>query len=235
MRYPQLYPPTPCQGSLANTPAATPRMGSPVSTPTIPHRLLHRPASPALVPKVGTPIGMPLLNTRRTLSTSPSTSRVSLQRGISPLARAELTSQHSRPADHLSSDEHDAGDDDDDDELPPYPGIVNVDSVLDQVRETLHNSSFATRQASNRSLSDSNSSEGNRSRAVNVQRGSQASVTVRDDTGAIQTRLEPNRNSSTSLQSDGGNTHGPDNPWVPSKAVRMASPGGPLRSVESVV
>ena len=170
------------------------------------------------------------------LGTSPSTSRISLQRSISPLARAELTPQHSRPVEqlHVSSDEHDDGDDDDD-ELPPYPGIVNIDSVLDQVRETLQNSSFASRQASNRSFSDSNSSDGNHSRTVNVQRGSRASVTVRDESGAIHTRLEPNRNSATSLQSFGDSAHEHDNPWVPSKVVRMASPGGQLRAVESVV
>ena len=179
---------------------------------------------------------MPLLNRGGRLSITPSTSRISLQRGISPLARAELTPQHSRPTEqlHVSSDEHDDGDDDDD-ELPPYPGIVNVDSVLDQVRETLQNSNFASRQASNSSFSDSNSSDGNHRRIVTVQRGSQASATVRDESGAIHTRLEPNRNSSTSLQSFGDSGHEHDNPWVPSKVVGMASPGGQLRAVESVV
>lgn len=233
MRYPELYPPTPCQGSLANTPAATPRRGSPVSTPTMPHRLLNRPGSPALVPKVGTPVGMPVLNIRRGISTPHSTSRVSLQRGISPLARTELTPQLSRQADHVSSDaEHD---DDDDDELPPYPGIVNVDSVLDQVRETLEHSRFATRQSSNPSLSDSNSSDGDQCRTANTQRGSHASCTVRDNAGVIQTRLEANRNLVTSVQSLGRVAHGQDNPWVPSKFPRMGTSTGNVRSIESEV
>ena len=234
MRYPELYPPTPCQGSLTNTPAATPRRGSPLSTPTIPHRLLNRPDTPALVPKVGTPIGMPLLNTRRGISTPQSTSRISLQRGISPLARAELTPQHSRHADHASSDEHDDGDNDD--ELPPYPGIINVDSVLDQVRETLEHRRFASSHASNPSLSDSNSSQGSNTRpAANVNRGSRASCTVVDNRGCTQTRLEPNRNSLASLQSCGNSSHGHADPWVSSKVPRVTTVGGASRSIESDV
>ena len=228
MRYPELYPPTPCQGSLANTPAATPQRGSPVSTPPIQHRLLNRPGSSVVIPKVGTPIGMPLFNTRRGISTPQSTSRVSLQRGISPLARAELTPQHSRHADHLSSDDHD----DDDEELPPYPGITNVDSVLDQVRETLELSRLGTRRPS---LSDSNSSNNSHSRAVNVHRGPQGSRIVMDNVGGIQTRLETNINSMTSLQSVGNTTNSQDNPWVFSKVPRMATPVGTLRSIESDV
>lgn len=230
MRFPELYPPTPCQGSLANTPAATPRRGSPVSTPTLPHRLLNPPRSPALIPKVGTPIGMPLLNTWRGSSTPPSTSRVSLQRGISPLARAELTPQHSRPADHLSSDEQDG--DEDDEELPPYPGIVNVASVLNQVRETLELSRLATRQTSNPSLSESsNSSDSNDNRTVGGQRRPRDTrAVVMDNTGDVQTSLEPNR-----VQSGDNNSGGLGNPWVSSKVARVAAPGRTLRSIESDV
>lgn len=230
MRFPDLYPPTPCQGSLSNTPAATPRRGSPVSTPTLPHRLLNPPRSPALIPRVGTPIGMPLLNTWRGSSTPPSTSRVSLQRGISPLARAELTPQHSQPADHLSSDEQDG--DEDDEELPPYPGIVNVASVLNQVRETLEHSRLATRQTSNPSLSDSsNSSDSNDNRTVGGQRRPRDTrAVVMDNTGDVQTSLEPNR-----VQSGDNNSGGLGNPWVSSKVARVAAPGRTLRSIESDV
>lgn len=247
MRYPELYPPTPCQGSLANTPAGTPRLGSPVSTPTIPRRALGRHGSPMLIPKVGTPIGMPLFNPRRGTSsntTPQSTPRVSMQRDISPLARAELTPQHSRHADHLSSDEHD--DDDDDDELPPYPGIMgdtsrgtympinmNIDSVLDQVRETLEQRRFAPRQESNPSLSDINSCNSDHSGAVNVQSSSLASSSIVDNAGLSQARVEPNRNSITSIPSVGDNGH--NNPWVSSKVPREVRYGGTLRSVESDV
>ena len=132
----------------------------------------------------------------------------------------------------MSSDEHD---DVDDDELPPYPGIMNVDLVLDQVRETLQQGRFASRQASNPSLSNGNSSNGNHNRTANGQRDSQASVAVRDHSGVIETRLEPNRNSAASVQSFGNNTHGHTNPWVASNVPRTAVPGGTLRSVESVV
>lgn len=238
MRFPELYPPTPLQGSLATTPAGTPRVGSPISTPPIPRRLSNRPGSPALVPKMGTPIGMPLLNLRRSGPSSPhSTSRVSLQRGISPLARAELTPQHSRQADHASSDEHD-NEEVDDDELPPYPGLTNVDSVLDQVRETLQHRRFAPRQASNPSLSDSNSVNSNQTRTESARRGSQTSVSGRDNSGRIETRLSPNRNSlrSDSVQSFENNTgQGDANPWVSLKTPKIAAPVAMQRSMESVV
>lgn len=245
MRYPELYPPTPCQGSLANTPAATPRLGSPVSTPTVARRTLERHGSPMLIPKVGSPIGTQLLGPRQGISshsTRQSTSRASLQRGISPLARAELTPQHSRNADHLSSDE---ADDDNDDELPPYPGIMgdttsgncmpcnaNIDSVLDQVRETLEQGTFVPRQGSNHSLSDSNSS-GSNYHSTNIQNGSLALSTTVDNTGPGQERVEANTNSIFSIPSVGGS--GYVNPWVSHKALRDVRSTGTLRSVESDV
>ncbi|KAL9985244.1 hypothetical protein ACROYT_G007621 [Oculina patagonica] len=246
MRYPELYPPTPCQGSLANTPAATPRQGSPVSTPTIARRTLDRHGSPALIPKVGTPIGMPLFNSRlgtASHTTPPRTPRVSIQRGISPLARAELTPQHSRHADHLSSDEHD---DNDDDELPPYPGIMgdtargnymllnmNIDSVLDQVRETLEQRRFVPRQRSHPSLSDNDSSDTNHNGAVNDQSGSLSSSRIIDNAGVSQARVEANRNSISSMPSVGDNGH--INPWVSNKFPQDGRSGGTLRSIESDV
>lgn len=248
MRYPELYPPTPCQGSLANTPAATPRQGSPVSTPTVARRTLERHGSPMLIPKVGSPIGMPFLGPHRgtsSHSTPQSTPRVSIQRGISPLARAELTPQHSRNADRLSSDEHD--DDDDDDELPPYPGIMedttngnrmpcnaHIDSVLDQVRETLEQRRFVPRQESNHSLSDSNSSGSNHPGTdVNIQRGSLASSSTVCNPGSVQARVESNGNSIVSIPSvsDSGYV----NPWVSNKALRDVRSTGTLRSIESDV
>lgn len=174
---------------------------------------------------------MPPLNTRQGFSSPQSTFRVSLQRGISPLARVELTPQHSRHADHMSSDEHD----DDEEGLPPYPGIMNVDSVLDQVRETSQQGRFASRQASNPSLSNSNSLNANHNRTANGQRDSRASVIVRDRSGVVETRLGPNRNTAASVQSLDNNTHGHTNPWVASKVPRPAVPGGTLRSLESVV
>lgn len=247
MRYPELYPPTPCQGSLANTPAVTPRQGSPVSTPTVARRALERHGSPILIPKVGSPIGMPLFGPHRgtsSHSTPQSTPRVSIHRGISPLARAELTPQHSRNADHISSDEHD---DDNDDELPPYPGIMgdntngdcmprntHIDSVLDQVRETLEQRRFVPRQESNHSLSDSNSSGSNhRDAAVNIQRGSLTSSSTVGNAGPGQARVEVNRNSIVSIPSVGDS--GYVNPWVSHKAVRDVRSAGTLRSVESDV
>lgn len=245
MRYPELYPPTPCQGSLANTPAVTPRQGSPVSTPTIARHALNRHGSPMLIPKVGTPIGMPLFNSRRGTSsrtTPQSTPRVSIQRGISPLARAELTPQHSRNADHLSSDEHD----DRDDELPPYPGIMgdtargnymplnmNIDSVLDRVRETLEQRRFVPRQGSNPSLSDNSSSDSNQNGAVNVQSGSLVASRIIDNTGRTQARVEANRNSISSMPSVSDSGH--INPWVSCKVPQEDRPEGTLRSIESVV
>ena len=247
MRYPELYPPTPCQGSLANTPAATPRQGSPVSTPTVARRALERHGLPLLIPKVGSPIGMPLFLPHQgasSHSTPQNTPRVSIQRGISPLARAELTPQHSRNADHLSSDEHD---DDDDDELPPYPGIIgdtasgncipgnaNIDSVLDQVRETLEQRRFVPRQGSNHSLSDSNSSGCNHpDAAVNSQTGSLALSSAVDNAGCGQARVEGNRNSIVSIPSVGDS--GYVNPWVSHQALRDVRSTGTLRSVESDV
>ena len=247
MRYPELYPPTPCQGSLANTPAATPRQGSPVSTPTVARRALESHGSPMLIPKLGTPIGMPRFGPHRGTSsqtTPQSTPRVSMQRGISPLARAELTPQHSRHADHLSSDETD---NDDDDELPPYPGIMgdttrgnitpcnaNIDSVLDQVRETLEQRRFVPRQESNPSLSDSNSSESNHNNAaVNIQRGSLASSSIVGNAGLGQARVEANRNSNVSIPSVGDS--GYVNPWVFHKVPQEVRSTGNLRSVESDV
>ena len=247
MRYPQLYPPTPCQGSLANTPAATPRQGSPVSTPTVARRALERHGSPMLIPKVGSPIGMPFLGPHRgtsSHSTPQSTPRVSIQRGISPLARTELTPQHSRNADHLSSDEHN---DDDDDELPPYPGIMgdttngncmprnaHIDSVLDQVRETLEQRRFVPRQESNHSLSDSNSSGSNHhGTAVNIHRGSLASSNTVGNLGSVQAPVESNRNSIVSIPSVGDS--GYVNPWVSHKALRDVRSTGTFRSVESDV
>lgn len=247
MRYPELYPPTPCQGSLANTPVATPRQGSPVSTPTVARRALERHGSPMLIPKVGSPIGMPLFGPHRgtsSHSTPQSTPRVSIHRGISPLARAELTPQHSCNADHISSDEHD---DDNDDELPPYPGIMgdntngdcmprntHIDSVLDQVRETLEQRRFVPWQESNHSLSDSNSSGSNhRDAAVNIQRGSLTSSSTVGNAGPGQARVEVNRNSIVSIPSVGDS--GYVNPWVSHKAIRDVRSAGTLRSVESDV
>ncbi|XP_022783643.1 uncharacterized protein LOC111324362 [Stylophora pistillata] len=245
MRYPELYPPTPCQGSLANTPAATPRRGSPVSTPTTPRRSLDRHRSPMVIPKIGTPVGMPLFNPRpRPSSSLQSTLSVSIQRGISPLARAELTPQQSRQADHLSSDEHD--DDDDDDELPPYPGItgqptrgdytalsMDVDSVLDQVRETLEQRRFTLRRGSNPSLSDNNSVHSRVSGTVNAQSGSLPFSGVVNNSGPLQERTEPNITPNTSLSSVDGN--GYINPWISSKIPRGNRYGGILRSIESDV
>lgn len=246
MRYPELYPPTPCQGSLANTPAATPRQGSPVSTPTIARRSLNRHGSPALIPKVGTPIGMPLFNSRLGMAshtTPPRTPRVSIQRGISPLARAEWTPQHSRHADHLSSDEHN---DDEDDELPPYPGIMgdtargnymplnmNIDSVLDQVRETLEQRRFVPLQGSHPSSSDNDSSDSNHNGAVNDESGSLSSSRIIDNAGLSQARVEANRNSISSMPSVGDNGH--INPWVSYKVPQDGRSGGTLRSIESDV
>lgn len=185
-------------------------------------------------------MGMPLFNPRQgTSSTSQSTPRASTQRGISPLARAELTPQQSRQTDYLSSD-----DDDDDDELPPYPGItgettrgnytavnMDIDSVLDQVRETLEQRRFARRQGSNPSLSENNSLHSNVSGAVNAQSGSLVSSGVENNSGLIQERTEPNRTSITSSVDSNGYI----NPWVSSKAPRGNRYGGTLRSVESDV
>lgn len=235
MRYPELYPPTPLQGSLANTPVGTPRMASPVSTPSTSRRLLNWPGSPAVLPNVGTPIGMPLFNARRLGQSTPhSASRVSLQRGVSPLARAEFTPQISRQTDHVSTDELNS-EEGDDDELPPYPGTRNVDSVLDQVRETLQHNAFASRQASNPSLSDSTSVDGSQTRSANVHRDSRASVTVRDNSGVIETTLAPNRNSVASVQTLENTTQEHANPWVSSKLPTIVAPASALRSVESVV
>lgn len=245
MRYPELYPPTPCQGSLANTPAATPRRGSPVSTPTTPRRSFDRHRSPMVIPKVGTPVGMPLFNPRQRPSSSlQSTLSFSMQRGISPLARAELTPQQSRQADHLSSDEHD--DDDDDDELPPYPGItgqptrgdytalsMDVDSVLDQVRETLEQRRFTLRNGSNPSLSDNNSVRSHTSETVNAQRSSLPLSGGLNNLGPLQERTEPSRTPNTSISSVDGNGYA--NPWVSSKIPRGNRYGGILRSIESDV
>lgn len=247
MRYPELYPATPCQGSLANTPAVTPRQGSPVSTPTVARCALERHGSPVLIPKVGTPIGMPLFGPHRGTSSQTalqSTPRVSMQRGISPLARAELTPQHSRHTDHLSSDE---SDNDDDDELPPYPGILgdttrgncmphnaNIDSVLDQVRETLEQRRFVPRRESHPSLSDSNSPDSNHhDAAVNIQRGSLASSSIVGNAGLGQARVEANRNSILSIPSVGDS--GYVNPWVSHKVPTEVRSTGNLRSVESDV
>lgn len=199
-----------------------------------------------LIPKVGTPIGMPLFNPLRGSSghsTPQRTPRVSIQRGISPLARAELTPQHSRQEDHVSADEHD---DDDDEELPPYPGIMrdnargnymplnmNTDSVLDQVRETLEQRSFVPRQQSNPSLSDDSSSDSNHDGAVNVPIGSLSSSRIMDNTGLSQAGVEANRNSISSMPSVGNSGH--VNPWVSHEFPREGRYGGTLRSIESDV
>lgn len=236
MRYPELYPPTPLQGSLTNTPVETPRMASPVSTPSTSRRVPHRPGSPAVLPNVGTPIGMPLFNPRRLgQSTSHTASRVSLQRGVSPLARAEFTPQISRQTDHVSTDELNNSGEDEDDELPPYPGTRSVDSVLDQVRETLQYSGFASGQASNPSLSDNTSVDGNQTRIAIEDRGSQASVTLKENSGVIETTIASNRNSATSVQTLENTTQEHANPWVSSISPRIAAPPSVLRSVESVV
>ena len=139
-----------------------------------------------------------------------------------------MTPQHSRPADHLSSDEQDG--DEDDEELPPYPGIVNVASVLNQVTETLELNRLATRQTSNPSLSDSsNSSDSNDNRTVGGQRRPRDTrAAVMDNT--VQTSLEPNR-----VQSGDNNTGHLYNPWVSSKVARVAAPVRTLRSVQSDV
>ena len=235
MRYPELYPATPLQGSPANTPVGTPRMASPVSTPSTSRRLPNRPGSPAVLPKVGTPIGMPLFNARRLgQSTSHSASRVSLQRGVSPLARAEFIPQISRQTDHVSTDKLNS-EEDDDDELPPYPATRSVDSVLDQVRETLQYSGFASRQASNPSLSDNTSVDGNQTRIAIEERGSQASLTLRENSGVIETTIASNRDSAASVQTLENTTQEHANPWVSSNLPRIAAPASVLRSVESVV
>ena len=211
-------------------------MASPVSTPSTSRRLPHRPGSPAVLPNVGTPIGMPLFNPRRLgQSTSHTASRVSLQRGVSPLARAECTPQISRQTDHVSTDELNNSGEDEDDELPPYPGTRSVDSVLDQVRETLQYSGFASSQASNPSLSDNTSVDGNQTRIVIEDRGSQASVTLRENSGVIETTIASNRNSATSVQTLENTTQEHANPWVSSISPRIAAPPSVLRSVESVV
>lgn len=167
-----------------------------------------------------------------------------MQRGISPLARAELTPQQSRQADHLSSDEHD--DDDDDDELPPYPGIagqptrgdytalsMDVDSVLDQVRETLEQRRFTLRNGSNPSLSDNNSLLSHTSVTVNAQRSSLPLSGGLNNLGPLQERTEPSRTPNTSISSVDGNGYA--NPWVSSKIPRGNRYGGILRSIESDV
>ena len=51
-----------------------------------------------------------------------------------------------------------------------------------------------------------------------------------DNTGDVQTSLEPNR-----VQSGDNNTGGLGNPWVSSKVARVAAPGRTLRSIESDV
>ena len=242
MRCPELYPPTPCPGSVLNTPMVTPRWGSPASSPALSRHSASLQRQGIVVPKTGTPVGMPIFAPRRALSNRSipgSSAGVSLQRGISPLARAELTPQHSRQADHQSSGE-------DEEDPPPYPGNTedtsgrthmpgNVDSVLDQVREALE----SQRHSEARDNGISSDSDERERASGNLLTNSNTLSSVAGNTGPSDASLEVANNPTSSGPGSGHGAQSNNliNPWVvakePSRENKIQATT--MSSIESVV